>query len=221
VKHFLLTLLLVYNGAGCATKALISSSPPGVSLFDGEKKLGDTPLEVSSDTLTPSGDTGGFMVRLEKEGYHKVWLWIPKGVRGLNMSVNLQPFLMNDQKLIKPTSKAKLDAISANLLSVQQELLLGQEVSEDRVATLVKNNPEIGTSYFLEAVLLLRKGDKGEAFERLGTAMRLSPNEPDYIALYRELGGDPLKDSGEATKDAPSAAAKNAVGAVASEEEQK
>jgi hypothetical protein len=178
--------------AACATRATISSSPPGVEIYESDKKLGVTPLEITSETLK-AGDDGGYLLRLERSGYHSVWLWIPRGVRGLNLSVNLQPFLMKEDAAPVQVAKAELDVVSAEMLGLQQSLLLGDSVPAARLEALTKAHPDLATSYFLQALYALRQGDQTGARTGLETAMRLAPSEPDYIAAYRDLGGDPLR----------------------------
>lgn len=176
---------------GCATSLKMTSSPPEVTVFEGEQKIGVTPLEITSDKMKTKV-ANGYLLRLEREGFHKVWVWVPDGIRGLNLVVNLQPFIkVEDIAKNKAMSRSEIDGVSARVLSMQKDLLLKGVVPDDVVAALVTQYPQVGAAHYLAALNLLRKGSKPEATEEAKKAILLSPSEPDYVVLYRELGGDP------------------------------
>jgi hypothetical protein len=198
-RLLVLLLLPLALAAGCATTVQLSSSPPGVKIYDGAegKELGTTPVTLTEE-MVKTEVSGGYLVRLERQGYRKVWLWYPSGVRNLNVTVNLEPFRSTGgagtEKVLRQFSKAQLDVLGAEMLALQADLLVGSKVEPERVDQLLKSNPEIGTSHYLSALLKLRQGDKDGAAKLVAEATRLSPEEPDYIILNRELGGAPAND---------------------------
>lgn len=192
---------LALTSAACATKATISSSPPGASVYAGDTKLGITPLEVSSENMKESV-ADGYLLRFEREGFHRLWVWVPDGVRGMNVILNMQPFAVTETMAAKAIPRAEIDAISARILGMQRDLLLKGAVDDESMQALLGEFPEVGAVHYLSAVNHLRKGDKSEALKSARLALKHSPGEPDYVVLYRELGGDPIVAASEASSGA-------------------
>lgn len=191
------TLVFLMLGAvcqSCATSITVSSSPPGVDVFDGDKKIGTTPLEVSADKLSQEV-ADGRLIRFERQGYRKVWFWFPNGIRNMTVTVNLQPFFIvqDEQTKARNFSRAEMDAISSQILDLQSDLLLADQVDPAKTTKVISQSGSIGASQYLLALTEMRQGNNDKAKVALRQAILMSPSEPDYVILYRDLGGDPLK----------------------------
>jgi hypothetical protein len=180
---------------GCKTTQFeLATSPPGVDVLRGNVRLGSTPLKLDEKKLGKPNSAEGYLLRFDKPGFQPVWLWFPQGVQGVNVVVNLEPFLAKTRQIEEKMAKAKLDQVGEKMLQIQSELLLGSDVNQEAIADLTKDLPQLSTVYYLSALGELRKGNREGAKQRLLQALRISPEEPDYVVLYQELGGDPVAD---------------------------
>ena len=192
--RLLLIGFLLLGFSGCATNFVVSSNPPDVGVYLGNKRLGATPVVMNKESIGEPNSAGGYLIRFEKPGYQKVHFWFPKGMQGVNIAVNLEPFVSKTREVELVLSKARLDQLSELMLGNQTKLLLQRDFSQSEIQKLMKDFPEISTVYFLGALADLRRGNKVQAREKMKQALRLSPGEPGYVSLYQELGGDPVGD---------------------------
>ena len=180
---------------GCATSLSMSSSPPGATVYEGEHKIGTTPLDIS-DEQVKIDVAGGHLLRVEEDGYERVYVWVPAGARKLSFSVNLVPFARDRERqrnfVRVNASPDRLDRISARLLKLQSELLAGEGNGGAELDALVSSEGGLGASYYLSALAALRATKVDDAKEKLKIAIELSPHEADYYNLYRQIGGAPL-----------------------------
>lgn len=173
--------------ASCQSVAVISTDPPGTEIYSGEKRLGKTPFELKVEAL-PKPEAGGFLLQLRSPGHSRVWLWIPEGIRGLDLAFNLAPFAVNkegnESKLKSSASRVVINRVTARLLAVQSGLLQGDAAVGADLEKLKSEYPDVGSVYFLEAIASLNKSNKSAARESLDRAIFLSPKEYDFLTLY-------------------------------------
>lgn len=188
-----LLILFVMLSTACASTMNMASSPPEVEVSYKGKVLGKTPFLVDFGSLE-ADENGGFLMEMKKTDYRKVWLWIPKGIRGITMNINMQPFFIKDdeQKTVAlKLPKTILNKNGAEILKMQTALLAEQAVDDAQLTKLMKANPESGAHLYLAALSDLRSNKKEQAIAKLKDAVRFSPGESDYIALLAELGVNP------------------------------
>lgn len=191
--------LFVVSGtlSSCITNLNLSSSPPGAEVFVGDKKIGVTPLEIGSSDLTEESG-GGYIMSLQYPGYDKVWLWIPFGFRNLTTNINLLPFRAGKNTEVLQFSRADADQKLEKMMMFQTELLVRK--SSDVPEDLSTEFPLTAAGHYLQALNLLNRGDTASAKESLLKALLISPNDSTYVGVYRELGGDPVRDVEQAQK---------------------
>jgi hypothetical protein len=174
----------------CSTTMTVLSSPPGADVFIGENLIGKTPITLEESKLESAKKADGYLLRVEKPGYRRVWLWSPQGLRGVELQVNLQTFKLDDtadSKLAKSMSRPELYRLSARMLNLQQQLLTSRDYDADQIEALRSAQPGSGGAQFLYALSLLRQDKTDEAKQALTLALELSPQEPDLLGLLQSL----------------------------------
>ena len=181
--------------AACQTTVVLTSDPPGSNVYEGENLLGVTPLTINLKDLKEK-KADGFLLGLQKPGYHRVMLWLPGWINGLDVSLNMKPFAVKDEDGNRPSqssaSRRVVYANTAELFKVQNRILSDQETSPEVLAELdkqMKANPDLGSLAFLKAVVLARQNKDDEAKVLLTRAMQLSPREYDFLSMFNILGG--------------------------------
>jgi hypothetical protein len=193
----------------CQTTVVLTSDPPGTNVFDGDKLLGVTPLEINVKDLKEE-KADGYLLGMQQSGYYRVMVWIPGWIDDLDVSINMKPFIVSEQGGNRPTessaSRRLVYANTAELFKIQNRVLSDQDVSPEVIAELdkqIKDNPNLGSLAFLKAVVLARQNKDDEAKILLTRAMQLSPREYDFLSMYNILGGvDSTGKSDEAAKPA-------------------
>ena len=173
----------------CQTALYLNTSPPGVLVIADNKEIGVTPLALSADKL-PTEIAHGHLLGLEKAGYKKISIWIPAGIRGLDISLNMQPFEirkgeieeLSDQSI----SRHDLYQLSWDLLRTQTSVFINK--SEDpKLKALVAEFSSVGAVRYLAAVAEINKGNIEGGIKELKEAVKLSPKEADFLALLNEI----------------------------------
>jgi tetratricopeptide (TPR) repeat protein len=187
----LVSLLLALAATACSTTYDLKTKPPGAQVMAGSKVLGKTPL-VFADSDVSDEQAGGILVRLMAEGFKPLWVWLPKDNHDYDLTINLNPFYMHAQreKLQRDFEIARPDLyrLSDSLLAAQNALLHGDEGAKaEDLRKLLEANPTLGSAHFLYALRLLREGKTEESLVALRDAMRFSPSEYDFLALYNEV----------------------------------
>jgi Flp pilus assembly protein TadD len=114
----------------------------------------------------------------------------------VELQVNLQTFRLDDSKdsaLAKSMSRPELYRLSARMLTLQQQLLTSADYDAAQIESLRSAQPGSGSAQFLYALSLLRQNKTEEARQVLGTALELSPQEPDLLGLWQSLGAVPAE----------------------------
>lgn len=180
---------------GCQTTVVLTSDPPGSNVFDGDNLLGITPLTINLKDLKEK-KADGYLLGVQKSGYHRVMLWLPGWINGLDVSLNMKPFIVKEQDANRPSqssaSRRVVYANTADLFKIQNRILSDQETSAEVLVELEKQieaNPDLGSLAFLKAVVLARQNKDDEAKILLTRAMQLSPREYDFLSMYNILGG--------------------------------
>lgn len=191
-KGFIFAAFLAVQAIGCATTYELKTKPDGANIVAEGKVLGKTPFEFTSDQVSTKS-ANGILVRLEKDGFKPIWLWMPEGLQNYNVSVNLTPFYQRVSSQVKiddhEMDRNDLYRLTDILLNAQKNLLMDEKIDEKNISALSEANPTLGSMHFLEALRLLKKGQKKEAIIHLRDAVRFSPGEFDFLALYNELTG--------------------------------
>ncbi len=174
----------------CSASYHIITKPDKALVFSGDKKLGETPITVKeSEVDTKTGN--GVLLRIEKEGYKGVSVWIPSGMYDYSVSLNLSMFYQlssNQNSAIESLStRSDLYKVSDKLLSLQTQILLNTPIKTEDLEGLIKSNPTLGSAYFLSAITFINKGDKNQALLMLKEAIKYAPNEFDFLSLYNEI----------------------------------
>jgi hypothetical protein len=193
----LLVISLLF--CGCKTVVRITSDPPGGNVYDGDKLIGVTPLEVNVADLKEA-KAGGRVVSLEKQGYHRVLIWLPDWIKNLEVSLNMNPFLVKasdkNQSNTSSASRQIVYAVTARLFKLQNAILSEQDSTKeisDEVDKMLADNPGLGSLQFLKAVVLARQNKEVEARRLLESAMQVAPREYDFLSMYNILGGSTTK----------------------------
>jgi hypothetical protein len=178
---------------GCQTSVRIATTPSGVEVSSDDKVIGETPMTVAVDKLGKE-QAGGYLISMHPDGYQRVWIWIPAGVSGLDLSLNLRPFKeQSDENSVTDIggagSRQELYRTSALLLTLQSQILLGENYDKKQLDALTTAYPHFGGLQFLQALDLLRSNEKDKAAEKLRKALLASPKEYDFLALYNEISG--------------------------------
>ena len=192
-QMILLGISLVF--AGCQTSVVLTSDPPGSNVYEGENLLGATPMTINLKELKEK-KADGFLLGLQKPGYHRVMVWLPGWINGLDVSINMKPFAVKEQDGNRPSqssaSRRVVYANTADLFKIQNRILSDQETSPEVLAEIdrqIKANPDLGSLAFLKAVVLARQNKDDEAKVLLTRAMQLSPREYDFLSMFNILGG--------------------------------
>lgn len=167
-------------------------------MYIGETLLGETPLELSADQLT--GDQGkGSFLRLEKTGYKRVWLWLPKSSYDRELKLNINPFFVKKAKtnhsLTHQISPLKLNELADSLLLFQSELLLGNTIEDQKLDAVLKSNPYLASAHFLASLQSMLKNDQQKAQEYIQDAVRYNSQQTDFQMLLNEIAPQSTGDS--------------------------
>lgn len=180
---------------GCATKFHLETQPNAIEVFAGDKSLGKTPLDfTASDVPDTYRMAKGVLLRLQDKGYKNLWIWLPAESRHYDVTLNLNPMYRRAAQTSRRESQGEIDfsrsdlnRLSDQLLQIQQNLLIGTTADDKSLNALFEANPTLGSVYFLKALQALRANQSKESDLLLKDAMRFSPEEYDFLALYNEL----------------------------------
>ena len=204
--RFGLAIALLTILVGCQSVAIISTDPPGSEVFVGGKSIGVTPVQLNAGSGAKVA--GGYLAEIRRTGYSRVWVWVPVGLLGLDINLNLKTFAnvkVEDKKQSKNSaSRIVINRLTAQMLQLQQKMLDepgdGSD-SQKELADLLDSYPDVGSLHFLRAIDQLKGNKFGEARNSLVTAMKYSPKEYDFLALLN-LVGNPSGDSKEVKGEA-------------------
>jgi|GEM_PF-2958404 len=180
---------------GCQSVAYISTDPPGSTIYVNNRQIGLTPIELNEGA--GSKVAGGYLAEVRHPGYSRVWVWIPVGLLGVDVNLNLKPFTaikVEDRKQAKySASRIVINKLTAKMLRLQQSML--DDSGDTSGATkdldeLLDAYPEVGSLYFLRAIDELKSNKSNEAKKSLARAMSYSPKEYDFLTLYNLVGGE-------------------------------
>ncbi len=191
-NKILLLLACMVTGA-CSTGYMLSTTPPKADIFEGDKLIGKSPMFIDFSDLS-NEMAGGHLLKINHPGFDTVHVWVPKGVRGASVTVNLQPFNSNvaegvSEFALKPS---QINEMTTKMLASQLSLLL----KEDKPLDIKLDQPEyrdIGSVYWLFSLQEINQGNNQKAISLLRDAIRLSPKEVDFYIVYNQIGGDPDK----------------------------
>ncbi len=189
-------LLLFELLLGCSTTYDFQTKPNGAKLYVGDKLIGLTPLEFSSD-VSSEADAGGILIRAEYDGYQSIYIWLPQDGRSHRLTFNLTPFFRRakDESVVGDldVQRSDLYQVTEKLLLLQLNLLTNPKPPDDamdaEIRRIMESNPTMGSMYFLESIRHLRQGNLEQGRESLKKALRFAPSEFDFLALYNELEG--------------------------------
>jgi hypothetical protein len=174
----------------CQTSLNLNTSPPGTTVREGDKVLGTTPLTLSEDKF-PSTEAAGHLLTLEREGYKKIWLWVPKGIRGLDLLFNLEVFQVSEVEanslIDEKASREELYKLSWELLRAQTAIFLNKRADDPAIAKTLENNESLGVVRYLAALGELRSGNYDGALKNLEQAVLLAPREADFLGLLNDV----------------------------------
>lgn len=203
--HAIMAVLVL---VGCQSVAYISTDPPASAVFVNDRQIGLTPIELNS--TVGSKVAGGYLAEIRRPGYSRVWVWVPVGLLGMDINLNLKPFTAvksEDKKLSRNSaSRIVINRLTAQMLKLQQKMLdAGNNEGEStkELAELMEIYPEVGSLYFLRAIDELKVNKTEDAKRSLAKAMSYSPKEYDFLSLYNLVGGkgDPATEkSGDSKK---------------------
>lgn len=181
------TIFLIF---GCAKEIRLTTTPPGMEVYAGETKIGLTPLTVEPKALGAlNGD--GYLVQFRKPGFKKAWLWIPRVLSGIDLSINMAPFQLSDTDSKSAAtidiSRKQIYDISNKMLKTQSSLLLGSSENPAELTELTSQYADLGSVQFLQALSMLRQGKSEAAGQALKAAVKLSPREADFLVLSNEV----------------------------------
>ena len=191
MKH--LALIVIMSLAGCVATYSIQSKPPGVDVYDGDKKIGVTPLEIAAKDISAK-NAGGILLRMEKKGYKNLWLWMPADAYAYDIAVNINPLYLsagrNKSDITSDDSdRLELYRVSDLLLDTQTNLFLGKKIDENILRGILETNPTFGSIHYLNALNQLSQKKVDQAQIYLKDAIRYSPGEDDFMELYNEIVG--------------------------------
>jgi hypothetical protein len=198
--------------AACQGRIVLATDPPGAEVFAGNTRLGKTPLGLSESDLARAKAAGGYMVRIERNGYNRVLVLLPTGYRGVQVDLNLKPFATapvatgsgSAAATFTAGQMAQLYADSALLLRMQSDMVESKAPSADDLKRLKEVYPDSGSAAMLEGLALYGKGDVSGARDALQEAVRRNPQEAEFRAILNEIA--PGTAAPQATKsgdDAP------------------
>lgn len=192
LKSIVMLALLMGLHASCATSYRISSFPEGAQVYSNDKLLGDTPLKVSSADIDVK-TSGGTLLRVEKDNYKRLWIWIPVSGKDYQIDLNMA-FLHPTRSDTNTAQMSMLDkkrsgisVIADKLLTMQGDLLLAKPVEQEKLDALKKDNPNFGSIYFLDSVQKILNKDNDSAALALKDAVKYSPEESDFESLKNEI----------------------------------
>ena len=190
--YFLLVLIVGLFLSACSAHFKLITNPEGSSVFTGEKNLGKTPIEFDASEL--EGTEGeGYFLRIESEGYKRVWLWLPDTPFSREISLNINPFYVQntgkENSLVHQISPKKLDELSDKLLNIQTQLMLGKQVEDKDIEDILNTNPYLASAHFLAGLQAVLKNQREEAKNFLKDAIRYNSEESDFQMLQNEVSG--------------------------------
>lgn len=192
-------LLLGVLVVSCQTSITLNTSPPGTRVLVGNTTIGVTPITLDASKLAKV-EAGGHLIRLERDGYKNLWIWVPAGIRGLDLALNLEAFRVSEAEarmiVNESASRDELYELSWDLLRAQTAIFLKAESSPD-LEKLLASYGSLGVVRYLSALEQLRKGDGERALAELEAAVALAPKEPDFLALLNELRSKSPKAQGK------------------------
>jgi hypothetical protein len=146
-------------------------------------------MALTADKL-PTAIAGGQLLNLEKPGYKRVSIWIPDGIRGLDISLNLQPFEVRADEAVasvtETASRIELYRLTWDLIRSQSQVLVERK-EDPQIKGLLKDLDSMGAVHYLAAVESINKGNVELAIKELKLAVQLSPKEAEYLALLNEI----------------------------------
>lgn len=147
---------------------------------------------------------GGFYLTLRKVGYSEVAVWLPASLIGMNLNLNMQPFVRRDsgasEERRQPgpkitgreasASRLALYNLTSQLMDLQNRILDPARSGTDFAAEINAMQASfrgVGSLHFIRALDHLRAERRGDAVKELQEAIMLAPKESDFVALLNAI----------------------------------
>lgn len=198
--------LLVSLATACQTRIALFSTPSGAAIYSGTQKLGQTPLRMDEDVLERNRAAGGYLLRMEKEGYSRIWILVPDSQRTFEMQVKLRQFAavsVLDKGEGKSTAGAGMSSRELkaegpkvarafqkdvmSLLRIQTAAISGGAINQLELKRVMDLFPDSGTPYFVDAIGKAKGQDLLGASKSISEALRRNPYDVDFMAMRRML----------------------------------
>lgn len=180
-----IALLLFFS---CASKqVMINSNPPGADVYNGQDKIGTTPLNLDSEKLKRMTESGVIEIALRKDGFNeKIFIFKPEGIETYNLNMNS---LVEMQTQMLPSQyRGTISAITRDLLTIQG-LIFSKKLPEakQKLTLFQEKYPFIAASFVLSSSIALLNSDLKSAYLDLVKAQTLDQSDPQIKKMLNEV----------------------------------
>lgn len=188
-----LPIFLIILGACSTSKITLVTSPSGAEITSkpigsgAQKKLGNTPLTISTNELSEStGGTGPLRIQLKKEGYIDRDILLPEmGAQDLRIQIDLAPRSILEDPIFLNRNIEKL--FTAQALIQRKKLAEAKKLLEE----VQKSIPQLSASYEMTGGINFLSGDRNQALYNLKKALELNPDSLEALSIIRKIQHDP------------------------------
>ena len=184
------TLLFIIGSlVACASPGIrIETVPPGADIYVEDKKVGLSPLNITSDLSPEAFRKPVIKVKISKVGYESDNVFLDSA-GSQKLEIKLSAYSEDYfREMVMIHFPSQINGMSRELLEIQGLLASKKfEVAQARLSALQKSYPNLAAAFVLQSTLDVEKKDYQAASRNLQRALSLDPKDATVARLIEKI----------------------------------